>query len=183
MLSGMATNDKPTTPTDNKQQSKAPTFTPVLVNREAPIDLHAAHAIKPDGSIEWRNKGGGLNTSDVYRAWPGWNLIPTETWKRCKVQDTCKALLAERIKVSRAAEGPHPSKVGSFVLVEGEPVSTVRPLGGMTEQAAIEFVGECLMKPLLEQLMAAEDRPEVQVALRKKILEIEKPVLETRYSA
>jgi hypothetical protein len=183
MLSGMANTDNSTASTDSKPQKSKPTYTPVQVNREAPIDLHAAHAIRPDGSIEWRNKGGGLNTSDVIRIWPGWNLIPTEKWERCKVQDSTKALVVEVIRGSRAAEGPRSSKVGAFVLVEGKPVSMVKPLGGMAEKDAIEFVSDCLMKPILDRLLTAEDRPEVQVALRKKLLEIEKPALETRYSA
>lgn len=152
------------------EPQKAPQKTPdekpwiwILNNRDGAVIL-AHRPVKNDAS----------KTTSVPRTHtlpPGASIAPTAFWEKWKKEDPEEAQRMLRTKIpSDPARARRHERAGMTHLEEG-PLVTDRkdPLGELTQEEAVLFVGEILDQQLLEHLLKVERRQTVAVALNAAV--------------
>lgn len=98
---------------------------------------------------------------------PGASLVPTSFWEQWKREDPEEAHRMLRSKIpSDAARARRHERSGMPHLVEGPFVADRKdPLFGLSQEDAIELVGEILDQTMLEHLLKVDRRQPVAVAI------------------
>jgi hypothetical protein len=103
---------------------------------------------------------------------PGINLVDPEKWAEAAENPHAKTLMETAIPPMPKAPQFSAARVGKPYLVVGSPLPKDNPLGGMTPDEAVTFIGDVADDKALQKMEKVEARDAVRLAIRARRAQI-----------